>query len=123
MSPYTMSSFKGKNIRIHQKVWILAHGAIPKGYVVHHVNFDKKDNRLENLALMKDADHRALHSCHRHGVAFCGRSFTREEALARKRAQSADYYAKNRERINSRINAYRQRKRELSKARAKGVIA
>ena len=70
MSRYTMSSINGKNIRLHQKVWILAHGEIPEGFVVHHINFNKKDNRLENLVLMKDADHRALHSCKRNGVEF-----------------------------------------------------
>lgn len=31
------------------------------GEVVHHINHDRKDNRIENLQLMSEADHRALH--------------------------------------------------------------
>lgn len=29
--------------------------------VVHHINHVKKDNRIKNLELMKDSDHRSLH--------------------------------------------------------------
>jgi hypothetical protein len=45
----------------HRKVWEDAHGPIPKGYIVHHINEDKQDNRLENLQLMRRADHNTLH--------------------------------------------------------------
>lgn len=34
---------------------------IPKGYVVHHVNNDSKDNRFENLVLMTRSEHTSLH--------------------------------------------------------------
>jgi hypothetical protein len=30
--------------------------------VVHHINQDRQDNRLENLQLMSRADHAALHN-------------------------------------------------------------
>ena len=36
----------------HRAVWIDAHGAIPKGMAIHHINSIKHDNRLENLALV-----------------------------------------------------------------------
>jgi hypothetical protein len=49
------------NRREHRVVWEEAHGPIPPGYHVHHVNGDKRDNRLENLALVTPQEHRHLH--------------------------------------------------------------
>lgn len=34
---------------------------IPPGYVVHHINENKKDNRIENLQLMTTKEHNTLH--------------------------------------------------------------
>lgn len=38
--------------RVHRIIWISAHGIIPDGYVIDHINNDKTDNRLENLQLL-----------------------------------------------------------------------
>ena len=38
-----------------------AYGKKPNGYVVHHINKNKLDNRFENLAYIKDSEHRKLH--------------------------------------------------------------
>ncbi len=41
----------------HRLIWEQANGPIPKGWVVHHLNGDKLDNRLENLAAMPRNEH------------------------------------------------------------------
>ena len=34
----------------HRVIWQESHGPIPKDWLVHHLNGNKRDNRLENLA-------------------------------------------------------------------------
>jgi len=45
----------------HRVVWERAHGPIPPGCHVHHKNGQKQDNRLENLTLVENRAHQALH--------------------------------------------------------------
>lgn len=41
----------------HQLVWERAYGEIPKGYLIHHLNGIRNDNRLENLIAMPKRQH------------------------------------------------------------------
>jgi hypothetical protein len=56
------ATHKGKYILEHHLIIenILGRCLI-KGEVVHHINGDKQDNRLENLALLKNNEHSSLH--------------------------------------------------------------
>lgn len=60
---YYLSSqpIDGKRKRLHVYVWEYYKGAIPKGYQVHHIDFNKANNELDNLALLDAKVHAALH--------------------------------------------------------------
>lgn len=49
---------------LHQEVWKAAHGPIPAGWEVHHIN-GVDDNSLENLECMPRKDHEREHSAER----------------------------------------------------------
>ena len=69
------------NSRLHRDVWTFHHGAIPKGYDIHHVDFDKANNQIENLQCLTRKEHRQLHCAlhepkqHELTCAVCGKSF------------------------------------------------
>lgn len=53
----------GKRVRIfeHVHVWEQANGPLPKGWIVHHKDHDKLNNKLENLEAMSRQQHMAEH--------------------------------------------------------------
>jgi len=52
---------KGKSILVHRLVWREKFGKIPKDFIIHHKNGNKKDNRIENLECISKSDHRKKH--------------------------------------------------------------
>lgn len=52
----------GRNLQMHRYVWEQHNGPIPAGYIIHHINGNKKDNRLENLSCLTQQEHNKLHA-------------------------------------------------------------
>lgn len=56
---------KTRPIRAHKYVWEKHFGKIPKGFSVHHVDRDPRNNDIHNLLLMENSTHASLHSSER----------------------------------------------------------
>jgi hypothetical protein len=96
----------GKKYDEHRLVWEDANGPIPRGYVVHHVDEDPRNNSLDNLSMMTRADHARLHKTGKpmpHLWAACGtnRAYRRgckcDLCRAANRDKQRRYRAKRRE--------------------------
>ncbi len=53
---------EGKNCQAHRLIWEEHYGKIPEGYVIHHINGNKHDNRIENLSCISIKEHNQIHS-------------------------------------------------------------
>lgn len=87
----------------HRRVWREAGRAVPDGFVLHHVNENKSDNRLENLELMQRGEH--------------GRHHHRDEEKYPETPARADYNRRWREQHpeHKLAHAARERARRASK--------
>jgi len=59
---YKMFMVNGKEVLEHNLVWIKHNECpIPKGWIIHHINQNKLDNRIENLVCIQRGYHMTLH--------------------------------------------------------------
>lgn len=49
---YIRTHIRGKRVFLHRLIWLELRGEVPRGYVMDHINRDKKENRFENLRLV-----------------------------------------------------------------------
>lgn len=62
---YRITSGKENNNNkfLHRLIWEDRYSKpVPKGYVIHHINGDKMDNRVQNLQCVEDRLHKRYHS-------------------------------------------------------------
>jgi hypothetical protein len=60
---YPGFKYRGRYIYEHHLVWWRVTGrTVPDGYILHHENEDKRDNRFENLRLMTAQEHSREHN-------------------------------------------------------------
>lgn len=62
---YQISSSKegNKGKKLHRLIWEdFYNKKIPKGYVIHHLNGDKTDNRIQNLQCVSRSNHIIFHN-------------------------------------------------------------
>lgn len=59
---YKRKQRNGRYTSEHVLIWEDYHKKrVPKGYVIHHINENKKDNRIENLKAMLHSEHTKMH--------------------------------------------------------------
>lgn len=51
--------------KLHRDVWEYHNGKIKKGYHIHHKDFNKENNNINNLELLSAKDHSAIHENNR----------------------------------------------------------
>jgi len=58
---HSCSSSSKSPIYLHRTVWESVYGSIPKGFDIHHKDFDKSNNSIDNLEMLSTKDHLELH--------------------------------------------------------------
>ena len=62
MGRYKTVKVNGVSVPEHRVIWEKIFGPIPEGCVIHHVDGNGRNNRLDNLMLMTQAQHKELHA-------------------------------------------------------------
>lgn len=58
---YLYVNVGGKSLVQHRYIWEQAYGKIPKGFQIHHIDGNPKNNGLSNLLCISFEEHKKLH--------------------------------------------------------------
>ena len=125
---YPFLFWNGKKRRLHLVVWEEANGPIPKGYEIHHKDFDKMNWSLDNLEILSEKDHVRFHKgwIKNNGVwthkpcCFCKSSLPLSAFYQNKRGQRIGRYASAcKDCIKEKTRAYRKNQQISSKPNKK----
>ena len=58
--------------RLHVDIYEYHYGEVPKGFHVHHIDFNPLNNSLENLVALSAGDHRKIHNAAKRRELTCG---------------------------------------------------
>ena len=48
-------------VRLHRYIWEKYNGSIASGFHIHHIDCNKRNNNIENLAIIEKGEHERLH--------------------------------------------------------------
>ena len=67
---YPTIFLNGQNFYVHRLEWEKHYGSIPKGYIVHHIDGNKKNWNIGNLTLLSRSEHIREHAAvvHKKGI-------------------------------------------------------
>lgn len=79
---------------MHRAVYTYYYGEIPEGYEIHHVNENKADNDISNLAMLTKSEHSKIHNQTAQPVnvkcGYCGKLF-QVSKIHKKQARFCSY--------------------------------
>lgn len=77
---YRVTSTKEGNYGklVHRLIYEDNYGPIPNGYPIHHIDFDKTNNNIENLQLLTKSQHHSLHTSGKNNPMY-GKCYSIEE--------------------------------------------
>ena len=59
---YYRATSRDKNLFLHRYIYEKEVGIIPEGYDIHHIDFDRQNNRVDNLECISKSEHTSKYS-------------------------------------------------------------